>query len=201
MIRQQSPHASNETDLPNIVKPWRKFVIGLLAFEEKRDSVSLSALFIYLDFASLVEDRALLIRLELSEFWCGLYWKGSLSDIILDFKAVAPHFFGLTVFRRFSRVWLFATLWFPCQAPLSRGFSRQEYWSGLPCPPPGDLPDSGIEPVSLASSALAGIFFIISVFKTRSTCQVCNADSLKEWIHKDEIVEGWEEREKAKFNF
>ena len=35
------------------------------------------------------------------------------------------------------------------QAPLSMGFSRQEYWSGLPCPPPGDLPDLGIEPASL----------------------------------------------------
>ena len=35
-----------------------------------------------------------------------------------------------------------------CQAPLSLGFSRQEYWSGLPCPPPGDLPDPGIEPRS-----------------------------------------------------
>ena len=33
-----------------------------------------------------------------------------------------------------------------CQAPLSIGFSRQKYWSGLPCPPPGDLPDPGIEP-------------------------------------------------------
>ena len=41
-----------------------------------------------------------------------------------------------------------------CQAPLSMGFSRQEYWSGLPCPPPGDLPDPGIEPASLASPAL-----------------------------------------------
>jgi len=39
------------------------------------------------------------------------------------------------------------------------GFSRQEYWSGLPCPPPGDLPDSGIELVSLLSPALAGRFF------------------------------------------
>ena len=39
------------------------------------------------------------------------------------------------------------------------GFSRQEYWSGLPFPPPGDLPDPGIEPVSLASPALAGEFF------------------------------------------
>ena len=38
--------------------------------------------------------------------------------------------------------------------------SRQEYWSGLPCPPPGDLPDPGIEPTSLTSSALAGGFTI-----------------------------------------
>jgi len=46
-----------------------------------------------------------------------------------------------------------------CQAPLSMEFSRQEYWSGLPFPPPGDLPDPGIEPVSLVSLALAGRFF------------------------------------------
>ena len=45
------------------------------------------------------------------------------------------------------------------KAPLSMGFSRQEYWSGLPCPPPGDLPDPGINPVSLMSLALAGGFF------------------------------------------
>ena len=38
------------------------------------------------------------------------------------------------------------------------GFSRQEYWSGLPVPPPGDLPDSGIEPASPAAPALAGFF-------------------------------------------
>ena len=51
----------------------------------------------------------------------------------------------------FNRVWLCATLWTVAhQAPLSMEFSRQEYWSGLPCPPPRDLPDSGIEPVSLA---------------------------------------------------
>ena len=47
----------------------------------------------------------------------------------------------------FSRVRLLATPWTVVhQAPLSMGFSRQEDWSGLPCPPPGDLPDSGIEP-------------------------------------------------------
>ena len=42
------------------------------------------------------------------------------------------------------------------------GFSRQEYWSGLPCPPPEDLPDSRIKPVSLISPALAGGFFTAS---------------------------------------
>ena len=56
-----------------------------------------------------------------------------------------------------SRVRFFATPWtVACQAPLSMGFPRQEYWSGWPFPSPGDLPDPGIEP---ASPALAGGFF------------------------------------------
>ena len=47
---------------------------------------------------------------------------------------------------QFRCVQLFATLWtISCQAPLSMGFSRQVYWSALPCPPPGDLPDPGME--------------------------------------------------------
>ena len=49
-----------------------------------------------------------------------------------------------------------------CQAPLSMEFSRQDYWSGLPCPSPADLPDPGIEPTSLISPALAGRFFSTS---------------------------------------
>ena len=53
------------------------------------------------------------------------------------------------------------TLWtVGCQAPLSMGFSRQEYWSGLPFIPPGDLRHPETEPVSLAFPALAGGFFI-----------------------------------------
>ena len=56
---------------------------------------------------------------------------------------------------RFSCVQLFATLWtIDCQAPLSLGSSRQEYWSGLPCPSPRDLPDPRFEPMSLRSPAL-----------------------------------------------
>ena len=51
----------------------------------------------------------------------------------------------LCVFSHFSHVWLLVTPWtVACQAPLSMGFSRQEHWRGLPCPPPGDLPDPGI---------------------------------------------------------
>ena len=58
-----------------------------------------------------------------------------------------------------SHVQLFSTLWIiVCHAPLSMEFSRQEYWCGLPVPTPGDLPDPGIEPTFLASSALAGGF-------------------------------------------
>ena len=61
------------------------------------------------------------------------------------------------------RVQLFATLWTAaCQAPLSMGFSRQEWWIGLPFPPPKDLPDAGIEPEPLMSPALAGGFFTTS---------------------------------------
>ena len=58
------------------------------------------------------------------------------------------------VLSHFSCVPLFVTPWtIARQAPLSMGFSRQEYWSGLPCPSPGDLPDPGIEPRSPALQA------------------------------------------------
>ena len=64
---------------------------------------------------------------------------------------------------RFHRVHLCAMLWTAaCQIPLSMGFSRQEYQSGLLCSPPGDLPDPGMESASLLSSALAGGFFTTS---------------------------------------
>ena len=63
----------------------------------------------------------------------------------------------------FSCVQHFGTLWTVAhQAPLSMGFSRQEYWSGLPRPPPGDFPDPGIDPSSLMSSASAGGLYTTS---------------------------------------
>ena len=65
--------------------------------------------------------------------------------------------------KSLSRVQLFATLWTVThQAPLSMGFSCHDYWCGLLFPPPGDLPNTGIEPLSLMSPALAGGFFTTS---------------------------------------
>ena len=77
--------------------------------------------------------------------------------------------------RFFSCVWLFATLWtvayqgslpkefpreiYPAKLLCPWGFSRQEYWSGLPCPPPGNFPHPGTELASLTSPALASRFF------------------------------------------
>ena len=63
----------------------------------------------------------------------------------------------------FSHVRLIVTLWIVAhQAAVSMEFSRQEYWSGLPCPSPWDLPDPGIEPTSLMSPVLEDGFFTTS---------------------------------------
>ena len=74
-----------------------------------------------------------------------------LSVHICVFKYLTLYF----VLSHFSRVRLFATPWTVArQVPLSMGFSRQEHWSRLPFPSPGNLPDPGIEPMSSASPAL-----------------------------------------------
>ena len=70
---------------------------------------------------------------------------------------------GLLLLCMLNRARLFETPWpIARQAPLSVGFSRQEYWNGLPFSPPGDLPNPGIEPVSPLSLTLAGGFFTTS---------------------------------------
>ena len=67
------------------------------------------------------------------------------------------------VWSHFSHICLFLTLCtVALQVPLSMGFSRQEYWSGLSRPPPGDLPDPGIEPESPAAPALQVDYLLLS---------------------------------------
>ena len=74
---------------------------------------------------------------------------------------LASPYIDMLLLGCFSRVLLCAILWTAArQAPLSMGFSRQEYWSGLPFPTPGNLPNPGMEPTSPVSPALAGRFFI-----------------------------------------
>ena len=88
----------------------------------------------------------------------------SRQKIIMETQALTETLDCACVPNRFSHVWLFVTLWTVAhQAPLFIGFSRQEYWSELPCPPPGDLPDPGIKLTSFMSPALAGGFFSTSV--------------------------------------
>ena len=92
---------------------------------------------------------SLIFILELPWFRCdSIYWLYHSSACMLS---------------RFSHFWLFAALWtVSYQTPLSMRFSRQEYWSGLPCLPPRDLPGPGIEPMTLMSPALVGEFFTTS---------------------------------------
>ena len=69
---------------------------------------------------------------------------------------------AVCVLAKSPQLCLFAIPWtVACQAPLSMGFSRQEYWSGMPCPTPGHLPNPGIEPASLMSPELSDRFFTI----------------------------------------
>ena len=82
---------------------------------------------------------------------------------------------------------LFATLWTVAHLTPSMGFSRQEYWSKLPCPPPGDLSDPGIEPASLTSPALAGGFFttlpLLQPGKPESQCRPWHdGNQMQNWI-------------------
>ena len=78
-----------------------------------------------------------------------------------------------------SHIWLFATPWTVFrQSPLSMGFSRQEYQSGFPCPPLGDLPDPGIEPMLLLSPASAEGFFTTSAnWESRLACVSINGQT------------------------
>ena len=85
---------------------------------------------------------------------------GSTFLPLLIFELLLLEITCACVLSHFSHVQLFATSWtVALQAPLSMGFSRQEFWSGLLCPPSRDLSDLGIKPMSLISPALAGRFF------------------------------------------
>ena len=110
----------------------------------------------------------------LAMFWQVLFsvhaWEER-ATISLSYKDTNPigaraylyDFVHACILSCFSCVLLCVTLWTVAhKGPLPMGLSRKDYWSGLSCPPPGDLPNPGSEPVSLISPALAGRFFTTS---------------------------------------
>ena len=103
------------------------------------------------------------------------------------------------VLSHFSCVQLFVTLrTVACQAPLSMGFSKQEYWSGLPFCPPGDLSGPGIELSSLRSSDLAGRFFTTGATWEAHTCVyvfLSHGEKVGYWGEKESKTRGrWQIR-------
>ena len=113
-------------------------------------------------------------QLNLTVHWIDHFWtvdveghtSPKLSVLILTFSKCVFIFTEATIITWTTRVHAYVLSWFSCvqlfvtpwtvaqQAYLSMGFSRQEYWSGLPCPSPRDLPDPGIEPMSPVAPAL-----------------------------------------------
>ena len=87
-------------------------------------------------------------------------WLKWLSSSSSSSKSLGYPRWCTCVLSLYGRVWLFATPWtVASQDPLSMGFSRQGYWSGLPCPPPGHLPGPWVKLASVMLPALAGGFF------------------------------------------
>ena len=121
-------------------------------FQKERNNCMSQMLFLY----SL--ESKLFTFLSLTNIWRRQYLAalrislpGLPTNLLNALCCVLSHSFGS---ESFVTPWIVAH-----QAPLPMGFSRQEYWSGLPAPSPGDLPDPEIEPMSLMSPALAGGFF------------------------------------------
>ena len=142
--------------------------------------------------------KILIIVLRLCQMLKG-NWVWSIQDPLDYFCKSSVH---SCMLRRFSRVQLFATLWtIALQAPLSMEFSRQEYCSGLPCPPPGDLPNPGIELASLPSPALAGRFFTASAtWEVHSSVSITSFKKMLLWLKMTECYwkcrsAFWEARE------
>ena len=126
------------------------------------DSLNLSKWHFWLKhWSTQLKNGSRVVNLVGRTFQCsGLLMAFTLWDTMLPVIMLTS---GECMLSRFSHVRLFATLrTIARHSPLSMGFSRQEYWSGLRCPPAGDLPDPGTKPVSLTSPALIGGFFAIS---------------------------------------
>ena len=116
---------------------------------------------------------------------CSSMYKRSIIDDP-NFRKIKIQFgnkmYVVCMLSHFSCVRLFAVLWTLCNpvawysSPLSMGFSRQEYWSGLPCPPPGDLPDPGTKPASLLLHWQVGSLLLVPPGKPKISTYETNGN-------------------------
>ena len=144
-------------------------------------------------------------QMAATERWDSLTWTAKMTEVFGRDKYREDRDTHLTteaqglsvhadVLNCFSRVWLFATLWTVAfQASLFTGtLQARIYWSGLPSPPPKDLPDPGTEPTSLLSPALAGGFFTTSSTWEAPGLSVLMTKlfslGLNKWYHVDTII-------------
>ena len=110
-------------------------------------------------------------------FWSLQAWPSTWNTLLLlpaySLQTLSPPCL-MCMLRCFSHFRLSATSWVLAhQAPLSMEFSRHEYWSGLPCPPPGDLPNPAIKPVSPVSRALQADSLPLSHWGGPCLCRGC----------------------------
>ena len=119
--------------------------------------------------------------------WLPSAYKSYIYTILQPSKCVTV--LCASVLSCFSHVWLFATPWtVACQTPLSMVFSRQEYWDGLPCPPPGDFSNPGVEPGSLVSPAQVDSLLLAPPGKPWVVCNLYYLDwqlispKYRQWI-------------------
>ena len=123
------------------------------------------------DFFGELDNSFRILWKNISSFLAAIHIIAAIGMIPLNVTCIS-NLFSTTlgcVLSCFSHIWLFMTPWTVAhQAPLSIGFYRQEYQSGLPFPPPRDLPNPGIEPRSFILPALVGGFFT-----TTATWEVC----------------------------
>ena len=123
--------------------------------------------------------------MELYSMLCGSldgFW-GRMNTCVCMTESLLPvNQLCVCMQNHFSHVWFFVTVWTVVhQALLSMGFSRQEHWSGLLFPSPGDLPNSGVEPVSLASPALRQILYHWATREATIRCISIQNGKFKFW--------------------
>ena len=148
--------------IPETEEPWWAAVYGVTRNQTRLSDFAFTFHFPALEKEMAIHSSVLAWRIPGMGEPGGLPSMGShrVGHDWSDLAAAAAAYADYLIHVHVANPWTIA-----CQAPLSMGFSKQEYWSWLPCPPPGDLPEPGIKPGSLTSPASAGFFITSSTWE------------------------------------